>query len=172
MVSIVDWHVVKSTIICNCYWILLCINCLDWRPRWITPSKICFIIHFKYFQLKKMLYTLINEKLPSSQYYWNDEYINFRYWKSGMKDIKCKEDHHSRSLHIFLYSAVPIYTIHMFIISSLPFLGILQTNLMTWLPVGLLHVAQSVSRVLSWYRKGQGSNLAGPECFSGFLFTT
>ena len=108
-------------------------TCLDWRPRWITPSKICFIIHSKYFQLKKMLYTLINEKLPSSQYYWNDEYINFRYWKSGMKDIKCKEDHHSRSLHLFLYSAVPIYKIHMFIISSLPFLGILQTNLMTWL---------------------------------------
>ena len=26
MVSIVDWHVVKSTIICNCYWILVCIN--------------------------------------------------------------------------------------------------------------------------------------------------
>ena len=50
-----------------------------------------------------------------------------------MKDIKCKEDHHSRSLHLFLYSAVPIYKIHMFIISSLPFLGILQTNLMTWL---------------------------------------
>ena len=62
----------------------------------------------------------------------------------------------------------------MFIISSLPFLGtgILQTNLTTWLPVGLRHVAQLVSRVLSWYRKGQGSNLAGPECFSGFLFAT
>ena len=40
-----------------------------------------------------------------------------------MKDIKCKEDHHSRSLHLFLYSAVPMYKIHMFIISSLPFLG-------------------------------------------------
>ena len=89
-----------------------------------------------------------------------------------MKDIKCKEDHQSRSLHLFLYSAVPIYKIHMLIISSLPFLGILQTNLMTWLPVGLLHVAQLVSRVLSLYRKGQGSNLAGPECFSGFLFAT
>ena len=91
MVSIVDWHVVKSTIICNCYWILLCINCLDWRPRWITPSKICFIIHSKYFQLKKMLYTLINEKLPSSQYYWNDEYINFRYWKSEWRILNAKK---------------------------------------------------------------------------------
>ena len=30
------------------------------------------------------------------------------------------------------HTAVPIYKIHMFIISSLPFLGILQTNLMTW----------------------------------------
>ena len=89
-----------------------------------------------------------------------------------MKDINCKEDHHSRSLHLFLYSIVQIYETCMFIISSLPFLGILQTNLMAWLPVGLLHVAQLVSRVLSWYRKGQGSNLAGPECFSGFLFAT
>ena len=36
MVSIVDWHVVKSTIICNCYWILLCIN---WSKRDLPRLK-------------------------------------------------------------------------------------------------------------------------------------
>ena len=45
-----------------------------------------------------------------------------------MNDINCNRDHHSRSLHLFLYSVVPIYETCMFIISSLPFLGILQTN--------------------------------------------
>ena len=36
MVSIVDWDVVKSTIISNCYWILLCIN---WSKRDLPRLK-------------------------------------------------------------------------------------------------------------------------------------
>ena len=45
------------------------------------------------------------------------------------------------------HTAVPIYKIHMFIISSLPFLGILQTSLMTLGPV-----ARSLVSANHWLR--------------------
>ena len=69
------------------------------------------------------------------------------------------------SYHIFIscyHIFTLIYEFHIFIISSSSFPGILRTNLIDQLPVGLL--AQLV-RALHRYRRGQSSNPSKPDFF-------